>query len=409
MKGQFIAIGDELMNGNTADSNGNWLAKFLFSHGIELSKINIIHDDYQQIFTCLTQALNDAQFVILSGGLGPTLDDLTKKALSDYFQAPLGESAEAISLLKQIYQRLGRQWEPEQNNYHMIPQGFIPTNNPQGAAPGLIYNHQDKLIMSAPGVPREFEAMVEQIFLPKLREHFHISSPGQERLVIRTKGIPEELIFGDLCPGLWQQLEQFGKVSSLPQTLGVDIVVLLNHPKNRAEILKIIDSTPLKNKIWQIGNLPLHHLIIQRAIEKKLTISLAESCTGGLISSLLTDVPGSSKTFMGSIISYANTVKSEQLAVSPQLIAQHGAVSTQVAEQMAQGARQNLKTDLALAITGIAGPSGGSPEKPVGTVAIAVATQEQLTSQLYNFRGDRLKLKKRFAKAALFDLLERLD
>lgn len=405
----MIVVGDEILNGRTKDLNASFLTQYLFKIGLHLHKIEFVRDDEEDFFETLTRSLTSADIVITSGGIGPTLDDLTKKCLSDYFKKPLEIRADVEKIIHQNYGRFGRTWEPTLNYYHHFPQDFIAFNNPKGLAPGLGFFDQknEALVLSAPGVPREFEAMVEDEFFPFIEKKFKERFQKTFQTVVRTHSVPEEKIFGEIAPKLWQDLEKYGKVSSLPHTIGIDIIVtyqcdLATHSKNQLEIKTIFEQTPMGKFVWQYGNLPLNQLLMNTLIEKKLTIGFAESCTGGLCSSKMTDLSGSSQVFMGSIVSYSNEIKMNLLGVKSSTLEKHGAVSVECAEEMAKGARDKLQVDIAVSITGIAGPLGGSVEKPVGTVCYAIATKQKIKSEKMNMPGDRIRKKDRFSEYALW-------
>lgn len=411
----MIIIGDEILNGRTTDLNGTWLTKYLFKRGLQLKAMRFIRDDVDEINNALTASLKDSDIVITSGGIGPTLDDKTKNTLANYFGKKIVESAEVANIVTENYIRFGRTWTKESNHYHFFPEDFVATPNPKGLAPGITYfSPEKKLIMAGPGVPREFTEIVEQEFFPLIKKHFSERFEDNFQTVIRTQGVPEEKIFFELCPTLWKDLENFGKVSSLPHTIGIDIVISYHgdaqsHLVTQQKIKDLIMSTPLKDNVWQWGNVAIAELVFDKAKNKKCTFAFAESCTGGLTSSKITDLPGSSAVFHGGIISYDNSIKERVLKVKSQTLKDFGAVSIEVATEMAIGARELLKVDYAVSISGIAGPTGGTPEKPKGTVAIGFASKDKSGAHLYLFPGDRIRLKDRFSDKALLTLLELMD
>lgn len=409
----LVVIGDEILNGRTSDLNGKFIAKFLFSKGMELVSMRFIRDNEDEIVAALDAAFKDASIVITSGGIGPTLDDKTKNVMAKYFNQKLIEREDIAQLVSDNYIRFGRTWSKELNHYHIFPENFEGIKNPKGLAPGLLYFDQKnkKLLLSGPGVPRELSAMSEQEFYPAIIKYFPNDFEENQQVVIRTKEVPEEKIFNQLCPNLWSDLSQFGKVSSLPHTIGIDIVVTFKGNqelklKHEKEIRKIIESSAIKDNVWQYGNENLPELSKQIAIAKKLKFGFAESCTGGLTSSKITDLAGSSEVFYGSIISYDNSIKESQLNVSSDILKNHGAVSVECAKAMAKGALEKLKVDVAVSITGIAGPTGGSAEKPIGTVVIGFATKNKNEAFSFQFPGDRIRLKERFSDRALLMLYE---
>ena len=411
----MIVIGDEILNGRTTDLNGSWLSKYLFKKGLEFKSLRFIRDNVEEINAALDASFKDSDIVITSGGIGPTLDDKTKNTLAAYFGKKIIERADVEPIIEDNYIRFGRTWTKETNHYHFFPEDFIATPNPKGLAPGIVYvTPENKLIMSGPGVPREFTEMVEVEFYPLIKKQFSDRLKENHQTVIRTQGVAEEKIFFELCPTLWQELEEFGKVSSLPHTIGIDIVISYHgsseaHSIKTEAIKKHILKSPLGAHVWQWGNKSLPELVLEKAQKNNKTFAFAESCTGGLASSKITDIPGSSASFFGSIISYDNSVKENLLKVKSETLKSFGAVSIETAKEMAEGARALINCDYAISISGIAGPSGGSPSKPKGTVAIGFASREKSGAHLFQFPGDRIRLKERFSDKALLTLLELME
>ncbi|MFA6238719.1 MAG: nicotinamide-nucleotide amidohydrolase family protein [Bacteriovorax sp.] len=409
----MIVIGDEILNGRTADLNASWLSKFLFKKGLSFKATRFIHDDNDDIFRALSDSISESDIILLSGGIGPTLDDKTKTALASFFNKKIIEREDVAEIVTENYLRFGRSWMPELNQYHFFPEDFIATKNPNGQAPGIAYFDQSKgkLILAGPGVPREFTEIVDVEFFPLIQKFFPERCLENYQTVIRTRGVPEEKIFFELCPKLWSELEVFGKVSSLPHTIGIDIVVsyhgsLHNHQKKQTEIQQLIEQSELAKYVWQYGNRSINEMVLETALEKKCTFALAESCTGGLTSSKITDLPGASEVFMGAVVSYSNDAKSNLLDVNSATLFLFGAVSIETATEMAVGARAQFAVDFAVSITGIAGPGGGTKEKPVGTVVIGYASEAQQGARVFKFPGDRIRKKERFSDMALLTLLE---
>lgn len=409
MKAHILIIGDEILSGRINDTNGPWLGKWLFSQGIIVDGISIISDQLDIIKKNILKQIDCNDLLLITGGLGPTLDDLTKPALAEAFNLEMIESDESQNLVKKHYERFGREWTKDTNSYHLLPEKVSPLFNPLGLAPGLKYLHNEKIILCAPGVPHELYAMANEVFYPILKDLKNYPHKSMQQISIRTFGIPEERIFFELEPNLWETLSQFGKVSSLPQTMGVDVVITTDQVSAQDNIKKIIDESKLKPYVWQWGNLSLPELVLKKAQEKNITFSFAESCTGGLVSSLITDIPGSSSHFLGSVVSYANELKENILDVKSETLKTFGAVSVQTAQEMAQGALNNTKSNIAISFTGIAGPGGGSEEKPVGTVAIGLATSNKSLAEVFQYKGDREKLKRRFCERGLMTLLKAIE
>jgi len=413
MNVQFIIIGDEILSGRTQDINTKFLGGFLLKQGHKLTKVITIGDDPKTMRETFLQATSEAQLVLTSGGVGPTLDDLTKKISAETFGKKLVESKAAEIVVIDNYLRFGREWN-QKNFYHVFPEDYVPVPNPCGLAPGLLYFDQKKnfAIAHAPGVPREFYEMVQTQILPLAEKLLGANTTPTKQFCVRTHGVPEETIFFKLCPDLWQELEKFGKVSSLPHVVGVDIIITYDakiFPTADADLRNIFLQTPLLPNIWHWGNESLPEIILQKATKKNITIGFAESCTGGLTSSRLTDLPGSSQIFKGSVVAYANELKINLLGVKENTLNKFGAVSTECALEMAVGAQKNLGVDLAISFTGIAGPTGGTTEKPVGAVCIGWAFNKNSGAEKFEFKGDRLKLKERFSERGLLKILELLN
>lgn len=401
-----IIIGDELLNAKINDLNLQILAKQIYPLGFDFRKCTVLGDKFDQVIKEIQNQAKENDFLIITGGLGPTKDDLTKSIVAQTIGAKLEENEEALALAIEQYQRFGREYNKESGQYHMLPSGTTPLANPTGMAPGIHGKIGNCQFFCTPGVPRECEAMIRESVLPIIKGQ---AGEAHELFVARTHSIPEETIFFKLCPGLWERLEKYGKVSSLPIISGVDITINLkeefHNEEARAEIRAIIESTPLKDNIWTYGLRSIEEVIVEEATAKNLTIGFAESCTGGLASSTITDVSGSSNIFLGSVVSYANSVKENIIHVSNETLKEFGAVSIQTAKEMALGARKSLAVDIAISFTGIAGPGGGTTEKPVGTVCIGVATKDSASSERYEFRGNRKRLKNKFCQQGLILLL----
>ena len=381
----FIGIGNELLKGITADENGPWLAKFLTQQGLSLTSVQLCGDDEEQVVAALEAASRCSSIAVLSGGLGPTRDDLTRQILSRYSEGMGGWQLSAIA-------------------------------NPVGLACGLWGRSEKQSVIALPGVPWEFQQMFAREVFPLLIPAEYRSR--RERQTIRSWGMSEARIFQE-NPNLWGQLATLGTVSSLPQVLGVDIGVDLEgtveeREQKKREVLKIFQNSTLWPHIWQVGPLSLPEYLIQKLQGQSTTVGFCESCTGGLASHSLTDIDGSSKVFLGSVICYSSRVKQQVLGVSPDILKQYGAVSEEVALALAMGGKRVLGVDYCVAYTGIAGPGGGSEENPVGTVAIALATPASSFGsgdgvvKTFHFKGDRVRLKQRFFTMGLLQLLQQL-
>jgi nicotinamide-nucleotide amidase len=415
----LMLIGSEILLGKIQDTNTQTLAHFLRTMGLSIAQTITVPDKKMELQSGLKYLFETCDLVITSGGLGPTEDDITKACLSDFFDCPLVFHQEAHTLAQSHYARFERPYK-QGHTYSLLPAAFHALMNPVGFAPGFSFRSQDhKTIFSLPGVPREFVAMLE-LHLPILLKTIAPDTPTDlELFQVRTKGIPEEKIFTELCPTLWKKLETFGEVSSLPHPFGVDIGVTLKKssamtstPSSAKEKLKqMLLQSPLHPYIWHIGFESIEELILKVGAEKKIKMGCVESCTGGLISSLLTKRAGSSAVFWGSSITYDNQAKVDMVSVSPECLQAQGAVSENVAKAMSHGfLKTHPQVDIALAVTGIAGPDGGSAEKPVGLVYMAIAKKNsaEVRVEKYLFKGERSLIRDRATQAGLHLILETL-
>jgi nicotinamide-nucleotide amidase len=409
-------IGNEILSGHVQDLNIRSLAKWLKARGHRLAHVEILPDELELLSNRLNQLRQQFPIVVSSGGLGPTADDVTKQVLGNMLKSQLAENQAATEMVLQHYARLKRPWSKQTNHYHMLPEGVTPLFNSRGLAPGLCHQFSYNTVLCFPGVPTEFNAMVEDHLSSAIKAHekkHHMTSHALSSVCLRTWRIPEEKIFFELSPKLWSALEKFGPVSSLPRSTGVDIVITVPEkdlPTATKNILNLPEMAPLLEFLWHVGEESLPEVLLQKARAKKMTIACAESCTGGLVAHKLTDIAGSSDVLLGSAVCYSNELKIKMLNVKAQTIEQFGAVSTEVAGQMALGILQISGSSLAVATTGIAGPTGGTPEKPIGTLALAVASKKDglLLSHILQFQGGRSALKERFSDAALMHLIAQL-
>ncbi len=404
----MLIIGTELLQGKITDANTVWLAQFLRPWNLRLRMTMTTSDHNEDIQAALQMLYQRCDVVVCSGGLGPTADDITKDSLAQFFGKKVIPQAGARVVAEENYARFFRTLAAD-HGYGYLPEDFIALNNPSGFAPGLWFTENKRYLLAAPGVPKEFRDMLTEHF-PKLVAPMMKSGGVINLLNFRTRGVPEERIFKELAPGLWDELSAFGAVSSLPHVLGVDIGVTLEGDVElkTARVQQIMRQSPVAPHIWHEGHESIEEVIVKKAREKNLTLGFAESCTGGLCSHRMTNISGSSSVFWGSVVSYDNSVKQNLLHVNPGTIQQHGAVSEATAMEMAKGAREALGVDIAISLTGIAGPLGGSTDKPVGTVWVGVARANELKALRFEYSGDRETLKLRFSQIALYTLLDQI-
>jgi nicotinamide-nucleotide amidase len=405
MIAEIISIGDELLVGQVVNTNATWMAQQLHEIGIPVRQITAIADDAGEITAAFDTAFAQSDVILVTGGLGPTKDDITKYTLCSYFNTELVFHQPTFENLKKLFAARG--WGVgigELNRKQAeVPANCTPLNNHHGTAPGMWFEKDGKILVSLPGVPFEMEAIMEEYILPRL------ASKDNQRVVahktIQTHGIGESLL-SEMISEWEDHLPENIKLAYLPQP-GLIRLRLTGYGKSKEKILKEIDariSTLQKlipDLIFGYGDDTLEQVVGRLLREKHMTVSTAESCTGGFLAHLITSVPGASDYFQGSVIAYSNEVKRTSLGVSDESLKQFGAVSEQVVKEMARGARQIFNTDFAISISGIAGPDGGTIEKPVGTVWIAVASKTGVTPQKFMFGEHRGRNIRRAALAAL--------
>lgn len=409
MKISLLVIASEILEGKVQDINTLALSKFLKSRNLTLEKVITVSDKQDQILESL-KLLNSSDMVVISGGLGPTPDDLTKDCLAKFLQVPLLSTQNSQEVARKNYEDKGQPFLAD-HPYQKIPQNSEALYNPEGYAPGLLFYSGRTPYISLPGVPREFRAMME-LHLPKILtgEEVYLDD-----FIIRTKGIAEEKIFTELDPLLWEKLTEFGSVASLPYLYGVDITLRLRGytpaeiDTKKIALNSFLAKHPLKKYIWHIGDETLEERIINLAKASKLQFGFAESCTGGLCSDKITNINGSSSVFYGSVVCYNTQIKVDLLKVRHQTLRDHDVVSEAVAIEMARGLRSLYPIDIAVAITGYAGPHTKEKQIPIGTVCIGISSSLGDFSKQHHFLGDRQRLKEYFQQAALFQLLETLE
>ncbi len=415
MKIGLLIIGNEILDGKINDANTKQLSIFLNSLNLELFTTLTVRDEQQLIHLGLDSLFSQCDVVVTSGGLGPTKDDVTKESIASFLGRKVFFSNSSFEVAQKNYLRFNRPFPGQDHGYCFLPEGFTALENSTGFAPGLFTENSGKFLLCGPGVPKEFKSLLEDHFVNFIKNKFPPSSELIESITVRTKKVPEEKIFGEVDNTLWDKLAQFGSVSSLPTTMGVDIGVKIKaSEKNELEekkkkVLTIFSSSPIAQHIWQIGTLSIEEYIVKMANLKNKTYGFAESCTGGLCSHRITNISGCSQTFYGSVICYDESVKEGILGVNKSTLKNFGAVSLKTAEEMSLGLSKALNVDIAIAITGLAGPGGGSEEKPVGTFCLGITSMGKTSSQILQMHGDREQLKLRFSQGALFLLLEELE
>jgi nicotinamide-nucleotide amidase len=382
MKAEIITIGDELLYGHVQDTNSSFIGESLTAEGIEVVFKTSVGDDINRITEALDVARTRADVIIASGGLGPTQDDLTKKAVVKAFKRNLIFHQEILKQIEESFRRRGRPMPKVNQNQALIPQGAKALSNLWGVAPGIFIEEDKTLFFAVPGVPAEMKWMVENEILPVLIERKPPSFILHRKL--RTTGVSESAIYEEI-EKLIDPKEEV-KVAFLPGYLGVDIRLTAQSGDERQTQVKIDEldqkiRETLGDYLYGTGDQTLEEVVGRFLSERKQTIAVAESCTGGLVGAKITNVSGSSEYFERGVVTYSNQAKTQLLKVPSEMIERHGAVSEQVAILMAEGVRKLAKTDYGLSVTGIAGPTGGTPQKPVGLVFIGFAHENDSSSE----------------------------
>lgn len=387
----IITIGDELLIGQTIDTNSAYMAQELNRIGIWVHRRVAVGDVWEDIWKSLEDESRVSQIVLITGGLGPTADDITKPLLCQYFGGKLIVDEEALHSVKNIFQNILKRPLLERNlKQAEVPDVCTVIQNRRGTAPGMWFEKDDRIFISMPGVPHEMKGMMTLSVLPKLKDRFAL--PPIIHRTLLTAGIGESFL-AERIADFETTLPTNIKLAYLPNygMVKLRLTARGRSEKLMAELESEFDM--LKEKVQDVmvvdEDLTMQQVVGKLLTEEHKSLCTAESCTGGYVAHLITSVPGSSAYYKGSVISYGNEVKKDILGVETSVLEQYGAVSKETASQMVKGALKILKTDYALVTTGIMGPDGGSPEKPVGTVWIGVGNHQRTETHHFHFRFDR--------------------
>ena len=403
MKAAIITIGDELLIGQTVDTNSAWMGAELSKAGFDVYRMTSVHDRRDEIIYALNEAAGKTDVVMITGGLGPTSDDITKQTLCEFFNTRLAVDNEVLLMVEEMMRR--RNFPMNENNRKQaeVPESCRVLKNSAGTAPGMWFEKEGTIYISMPGVPHEMKHIMNEHVLHELKKRF--TSQVIIHRNIMTYGTPEARL-AELLKGYEASLPAEIKLAYLPSA-GI-IKLRLTATGSDRNFLNLLINEQVSNLYKTIPDLiygedeETFEVVIGKLLrEKGKTISTCESCTGGRIAEMITSVPGSSAYFKGSVIAYDNSVKTELLGVPGILIDKHGAVSEHVVIKMAEGARRLLKTDITVATSGIAGPDGGTDSKPVGTVWISVTSEKRTSAEKFIFGSDRITNINRFSVAAL--------
>lgn len=406
---EIITIGDEILIGQIVDTNSAWMARELNKDGFRVHQITTVSDNETHILKALEGAFGRADIVLLTGGLGPTKDDITKQTLCKYFKTHLVHNQDVVDNIKEMFAHRANVLNELTLGQAYVPATATIIQNKRGTAPVTWFDKKGKVLVSMPGVPSEMEWVMSHEVLPRLRSRFN--TPTLLHKTVLVAGIPESSLAMRLTD--WEnELHDCLKLAYLPSP-GMVKLRLSGFLPDRQELETIIEAELVKLRdllegaILSEEDAPVEELIGRLLLQKGLWLATAESCTGGNIAKQITSVSGSSAYFAGAIVAYQNEVKIKELGVSPETLRDFGAVSQETVEEMAEGIRKRLNTDIGVAVSGIAGPTGATEGKPVGTVWICVCTQDKNITRKFQY-GQIRKRNIEMATLSAFSMIKEL-
>ncbi len=410
MDAEIISVGTELLLGQIINTNAQYISQQLSELGINVFYQTSVGDNRYRLSYILKNALDRSDLIILTGGLGPTLDDITKEVVSEVMGLELNMDEKILTTIEVYFQKRGLKMSGNNKKQALIPKGAMVIPNYNGTAPGIYIQTNEKIIILLPGPPKEMKPMLKQFVLPYLQESFRCEVIKSK--ILNFVGIGESSLEDKISDIIKNQSNP--TIAPLAKEDGVilRITAKAKTEKDAEALIKpVVNSIKKKvgNYIYSYDNKSIQEVVGEMLLEKKSTISIAESCTGGYISHLLTNVPGISAVLNRSIISYSNISKMEDLKVPSDILNNYGAVSKETALLMASGVRKLANTDIGLSVTGIAGPDGGTSEKPIGLVFVALSNYRGNFYEKHIFSGDREIIKKRSALAAFNLIRKHLD
>jgi len=391
VRAEIITIGDEILFGQIIDTNTQWIGSQLTDIGVRPVRKTSVGDNRSDILSAFAEASKRVEIIIVTGGLGPTKDDITKHTFCEYFGSKLEINQDALKLITEFFAKRGRDMTELNTQQAALPTNAIYIANLWGTAPGMWFEKDGIIYVSLPGVPYEMKSLMEFEILPRLKQRFNQNIITHKS--VRTIGIGESFLATKIAD--WEDaLPEHIKLAYLPHFGQVKLRLTgsgTNQPQLDLDLQnQVALLLPLiEENVFGFDADELESVVGTLLLKNKATISTAESCTGGFVANQITSVPGASRYFQGSVVSYSNTVKINVLGVSAETLEKHGAVSEETAREMAECARRKLNTTYAISTTGIAGPDGGTPEKPVGTVWIACATPTETVTQLLKLSNIR--------------------
>lgn len=412
MQAELITIGDEILIGQIVDTNSAWMATELNKIGIKVKQISSVSDDVTHILSALAEAEERADLILITGGLGPTKDDITKKTLAKYFNCDdFVLHQPSLKVIERIFAKYNRPLLETNIQQAMVPSVCEVILNEQGTAPAMLFRKGNKMFISMPGVPYEMKNIMSSSVIPLIQETYKL--PAVYHQTILTAGVGESFLAEILAP-VEDELPSYIKLAYLPRLGSVRLrLSTTEHASEEliTEVKAYADKiTALIPEYWIAKeDLPIEKVILNLMQEKSLTLAIAESCTGGDIAKTITQHAGCSSVFLGGAVTYSNSLKSKVLGVKTETLAKFGAVSEETVKEMAKGAVLNFESDYSIAVSGVAGPDGGTTEKPVGTVWIAVANKNEVLAKKFTFGNKRIQNIERATMAAftlLFSLLK---
>jgi nicotinamide-nucleotide amidase len=403
MKAEIISIGNEILCGNIIDTNANYIIKKLEEINFSVQHVSAVGDDEKELVTLLKNAYCRSQVIVTTGGLGPTEDDITFQSIARAFQLKLVKYPEAEKHMSNLLNRINISISQSNLKQAYLPEGSRCIINHLGTAPAMILEKEGRIIIALPGVPLEMRNLMVEEVIPFLQQKFPSLKYKQSR-IIRISGLGESSVNEIIKDFIHQNKRLNIGIYATPDDIQIQLNALANSAEETVSILGTATEqlkTLLGNYIFGFDQQSLEEVIGNMLRKSKRTLAVAESCTGGILGGMITCIPGSSDYFKGGIISYSGEIKEKLLGIPRETMIQYGQVSEQVARAMAQGVRKKCYSDIGLSITGIAGPEGGSKEKPVGLVYIALADQQQTIVQKHQLHRDRQTIRLRSARRAL--------
>lgn len=389
----IITIGDELLIGQVVDTNSTWMAQELNKSGIRVIRRVAVGDVWEEIWNALDQEQNYADIILITGGLGPTADDITKPLLCKYFDGKMIVNEEALQNVLNIFKRLNRSMIERNLLQAQVPDVCTVLQNKRGTAPGMWFRKGEKIFVSMPGVPHEMKGIMEDEVIPMLLKQFQFPTIIHKTLLTAGAG---ESFLAELIKDFEEALPSYIKLAYLPNYGMVRLRLSatgFNSLSLEGEVIKLFAALQVLVNEFMVTNIdePIEKVVGNLLLSKAKTLCTAESCTGGYIAHLLTSIPGSSGFYDGSVVSYSYKAKEDLLQVDHSILQKKGAVSEEIVTQMAKGALKNIGSDYVIAVSGIMGPGGGMPDKPVGTAWVAVGNTQKIVAQKLSFRFDRMR------------------